>query len=225
MKENICQKKELFLPFSWEERRPCLLDGFFYIPHAYEKHAEEKRLSWEEVFGNRHPVSVEFCSGNGQWIAARAEENPSRNWVAVERRFDRARKTWKRAGRQGLSNLFVVCAEASLFIRFYAPLRSFASIYVNFPDPWPKTRHAKHRLIQAPFLEGLAAVSQEGAESSFVSDDVPYLEQMEAALNGSPHWELVSHLPMEESYGESFFKSLWESKGRIIYQIQARTRL
>src|SRR5690348_8334371 len=129
--------KDLKIPFAWEERRPILLDRFFYIPAEYEYKAQNFPF-----FVQDQPVIIEYCSGNGQWIGARAKQNPETNWIAVEKKFDRARKIWLKIHRENIPNLTVVCGEAVIFTRFYAPPCS--EIYVNFPDPWPKLRHAKH---------------------------------------------------------------------------------
>lgn len=219
------KKIELIIPFSWEERRPCLLDQFFYVPHPYEEHEKFPPFSWESIFHNTLPVAVEFCSGNGQWIGEKAKNERGKNWVAVERRFDRAKKIWRLAQREGLENLFVVCAEGLVFAHFYAPENGFSEIYVNFPDPWPKLRHAKHRLIQPPFLKALHRVSRKGTVASFVSDDLSYVEQMKKGLNQAEGWKLAAaHVLAEEGYGESFFRALWESKGKKIYQVQGEAQ-
>lgn len=105
------------------------------------------------MFGNSRPIVIEYCSGNGQWICNQAKNNPHLNWVAVEKRFDRARKIWGGLHRENLTNLIVICAEAVVYTRYYMPRSSVSELYVNFPDPWPKLRHAKHRLIRSEFLK------------------------------------------------------------------------
>jgi tRNA (guanine-N7-)-methyltransferase len=220
----LCVKStDLRIPFVWAERRPILLDRFLYVPGYYDRHEEWTVVSWSDpqIFGNDLPVMIEYCSGNGQWICERAEQNPHLNWVAVEKRLDRSRKIWAKLHQKRLLNLYVVCGDAKTVTSYYFPKKKGAEIFVNFPDPWPKLRHAKHRLIQAPFLEEVEKVLLPGGKAMFVTDDSTYVAQMikELALClvwrpclPDPHYELN-----QSNYGASFFADLWKMKGRDIY--------
>jgi tRNA (guanine-N7-)-methyltransferase len=219
------KKSDLRIPFVWEERHPVLLERFLYVPGLYEGHEKWQPLPWSDpaIFGNERPVLLEYCSGNGQWISERAKQNPSLNWVAVDLRFDRSRKTWVRMFRENIPNLYVMCGEALTLTRHYIPKNSLAEIFVNFPDPWPKLRHAKNRLIQAPFLGEMAKVALRGAPATFVTDDETYASQMLRELCLSPEWR--PRLPPPHyaidlpDYGYSYFLDLWKKKGKSIYFI------
>ncbi|MES2272572.1 MAG: tRNA (guanine(46)-N(7))-methyltransferase TrmB [Chlamydiota bacterium] len=220
--------KDLKIPFVWADRRPILLDRLFYIPTHYDLHAEWPALCWTDpaVFGNANPVHIEYCSGNGQWIGERAQENPQLNWVAVEKDFQRARKIWLKIHREALPNLFVVHGDALTFTRYYTPPASVDEIYVNFPDPWPKLRHAKHRLIHPEFLGELLKITRPCAKGIFVTDDAPYASQMIQALSLCPEWTFLFPSPHHKTewsdYGNSFFGDLWKTKGRMIHYIPFR---
>ena len=73
--------KDLKAPYSFKERRPCIQDRIFYVPTYYPRYEEFTFSSWQELFGNEHPVHIEYCSGNGEWILGKAESNPEINWV------------------------------------------------------------------------------------------------------------------------------------------------
>jgi tRNA (guanine-N7-)-methyltransferase len=216
---------DLRIPFVWEERRPVLLERFLYIPSHYDRHDEWTAVPWNDpaIFGNSREVSIEFCSGNGQWISERAKQNPHLNWVAVDIRFDRSRKTWLRMHRENIPNLYIMCGDANQIIRHYLPKRSITEIFVNFPDPWPKRYHAKHRLIQAPFLGQMAEVSLPGARATFVTDDAVLASQMLRELAACPIWRPClppPHYTLDCSdYGNSYFSDLWKEKGRNIHYI------
>jgi tRNA (guanine-N7-)-methyltransferase len=188
-------KNGIRIPFVWADRRPVLLDKMLYIPGFYDQHDQWKILPWsnEKIFSQENPVVIEFCSGNGEWICQRAEENPHLNWVAVEKRFDRSRKIWARLHQKKLSNLYIICGEAKIATEYYIPKSSISEIFINFPDPWPKPRHAKNRLITADFLKILTSVTLQEAKATFVTD-----------------------------YGKSFFADLWKQKGRSIYHISLK---
>ena len=84
--------KDLKSPYKWEGRCPLLQDRVFYVPGYYHKHRAELFPSWQELFGNDHPVCIEYCSGNGEWIIHKAQSHPEINWVAVELNFDQVEK-------------------------------------------------------------------------------------------------------------------------------------
>ena len=207
-------KQDLRIPFSWEERYPVYLERFFYIPKQFDH--REQRLAWRDLFGNDRPIYLELCSGNGQWISEKAKQNPSINWVAVELRFDRARKIWLKSFRENLSNLYTVCGEGATFLRYYAPPKSIERAFINFPDPWPKLRHAKHRLVQAPFVALLAQVVCNRV--TLATDDTPYREQMIQEFAKVASWQREAD--PQEDYGDSFFANLWKDKGKILHYLQ-----
>jgi tRNA (guanine-N7-)-methyltransferase len=210
-------EKDLKIPFGWEERRPIWLGPLFYMPAVYKYKKEP--WNWSEIFGNTNPVSIEYCSGNGQWIAERAKQNPHINWVAVEKRFDRSRKIWLKIQREEVSNLIVVCGEAYEFTRYFCPPKSVQEIFVNFPDPWPKLRHAKHRLIQSEFLTELLEVIPSSGKAICVTDDAKYASQIVSVFRQISSWNLLFHAQEWPDYGPSFFADLWKGKGRTIHYL------
>jgi tRNA (guanine-N7-)-methyltransferase len=218
-------KKDLHIPFTWEERRPVYLDRLFYIPKVYD-HASDAKIDWtsSEIFGNNNPISMEICSGNGQWVGAKALANPERNWVAVEMCFERARTIWLKVHRQKIPNLYVICAEASAFIKYYVTEKSVEEAYVNFPDPWPKRCHAKHRLLWAPFLQSLETVVS--GKVTLATDDEPYHNQMVEEFAKSGVWTPKEFDPSKkETYGDSFFADLWIAKGRSLHYLQYEAKV
>lgn len=206
--------KDLKYPFPWEERRPHLQDRVLFVPDYYDRHREWTFPGFGAIFENDRPIAIEYCAGNGTWIAEKARGS-NRNWVAVEWRFDRARKIWSKMKNYGLPNLLTVCGEAQVFTRDYLPPKSVAEAYINFPDPWPKEKHAKHRLFQAPFVEELARVVQNSV--TIVTDDPAYANQIQAVMAHQNLWKAPSHCTDRTDYGASFFDSLWRAKGKTIH--------
>ncbi|PIS02871.1 MAG: tRNA (guanosine(46)-N7)-methyltransferase TrmB [Chlamydiae bacterium CG10_big_fil_rev_8_21_14_0_10_42_34] len=204
--------KDLKIPFTWEQRRPIFMDRFFYIPSHYDYKQETIPF-----FQKTQPIIIEYCSGNGQWIGDRALQNPEINWIAVDKRFERARKVWLKTYRENIPNLTVVCGEASTFTKFYAPQAE--EIYVNFPDPWPKLRHAKNRLIQVEFLNDLLKILKPHGRATCVTDDATYATQMMEEFSKCPEWKKLFHLNQWPDYGKSFFNDLWEKRGRTFHYL------
>lgn len=218
--------KDLKSPFTWAERRPAIDNRVLYVPEYYHRHHEYAFPGWSspEVFGNSHPVFIEYCAGNGAWIANRAETNPDVNWVAVEIQFERARKIWSKVKNLNLKNLFVVCGEALTFTRYYIPNHSVEGIFVNFPDPWPKEKHAKKRLFQSEFVEEISRVVKKGGNAILVTDDPTYCGQMSTEMRRHPAWRPSYpdpyYITSWDDYGTSYFDQLFRQQSRIIHYLQ-----
>lgn len=174
------------------------------------------------MFSNSQPIHVEFCSGNGEWILKAAEANPHINWIAVERKRARAAQIVNKQKQLLLKNLFVFWGLAEDFCKSYK--RKISEIYINFPDPWPKRRHAKNRLIKEPFTREMADSSCEGAAAYIVTDDPSYRDQVIESMLWSERWKAAFDPPYYkhelENYGSSFFARLWEGKGKNIYYMK-----
>jgi tRNA (guanine-N7-)-methyltransferase len=212
--------KDLVIPFGFDQRKPYLFDQVFYVPAHYADHHQFSFPLSHELFCNQNPVCVEYCSGNGDWIVNQAIETPFKNWIAVEKRLDRVRKIWVKLKRSQLTNVLVVCGEAYTFTHHYVHSHTIDEVYIHFPDPWPKGRHAKHRLLQEKFLDELARILVRGKGVTFVSDDTTYLHhtlnvfQKHACFQPSlPHPYFKTE---KESYGDSWFEKLWREKGKEI---------
>src|SRR3990167_10207769 len=95
--------KDLKIPFEEGEGGALFLDQFLYLPKRGKMEPQQFTF-----FENLQPIAIEFCSGNGHWIQERATQFPHLNWIAVEKKFERARKIWVKAKRYCLKNLFVV---------------------------------------------------------------------------------------------------------------------
>ncbi len=218
-------KEALKWPFTWEERRPHLTDRVLFVPDYYSKH-EMSFSNWDDplVFGRKAPVHVEYCSGNGAWIVNKALTFPDCNWVAVERKLDRVNKIWAKMHAHGIRNLFIVCGEALTFTTHYVPVETIHTAYINFPDPWPKLRHAKNRLIQESFMTTLASKMRPFGELTFVTDDIAYRDLVLSvvAQPWTSCFQDPSYRTELEGYGGSYFDTLWRSLGKEIYYLQFR---
>lgn len=213
--------KDLKSNYSFESRRPYLADHVLYVPEYYASYGEYEMPPFTEIFGNAQPVYIEYCSGNGDWIAQQALREPGKNWIAVELRFDRVRKIWAKLKNYNLSNLLIVCGEALTFTHHYVPTASVEGCYIHFPDPWPKRRHAKNRLLKPSFLDEMARILRGEGGVTFVSDDIDYVRETVTLLKNHTHFKPDLEFPhfttRESSYGSSWFEQLWREKGKEIH--------
>jgi len=218
--------KHLKYPFNWEDRKVLIHDRIWYVPCRLQASATYEFPGWSapEVFGNENPVHVEYCSGNGDWIAQRALRHPQINWVAIEMQFPRVRKIWSKLKNFHLANLLILCGEGVSATANYFPAQSLGQAYVNFPDPWPKRKHAKNRMISPKFLREVDRTLAIGGVLTMVTDDEEYSKLMIRTALRQSDWSslhpcpyYVTHL---EGYGISYFEKLWRSKGKKIYYHQ-----
>lgn len=209
--------------FTWKNRHIVIHDRVWYVPARVP--AENKPFifpgwSHPDVFGNDQPVNVEYCSGNGDWIANKAQQHPELNWVAVEKKFDRVKKIWAKIKNRQLSNLFVICGEAYASTKTYFTDQTISEVYINFPDPWPKNKHAKHRIIQSEFVQEMWRILRPESPFTFVTDDIPYSEWFTDVMQKSSGFQSLFPEPFytheQPNYGSSYFEELWRSKGKII---------
>jgi len=142
-------------------------------------------LNFGEIFGNGHPVEIELGSGDGTFIVDWAARNPAHNFIGIERLLGRFRKIERKARRAGLTNLRAVRIEASYLIEYLVPANSVSALHVYFPDPWPKRRHWRRRLVNPRFAELTARALVAGGVVYFRTDNVEYFEEMRRVFGGS----------------------------------------
>lgn len=213
----------LRFPYKWDDRKVLLQDGILFVPELLD-HYEPIEISSEAIFGNSAPLHVEYCSGNGAWIASKALEFPDVNWIAIEKKFERAAKIWALVKREHLKNLLVICGDGLTVTENYIKDDSIAQVFVNFPDPWPKKRHWKHRIIAQPFLKQVHRVLDPAGYLTFVTDDEDYSKVMTEELTLSTQFLPLApepfYLKALPGYGSSFFEQMWRRQGKNIYYHQ-----
>src|SRR3954451_16206904 len=131
-------------------------------PVGLEPEAIPKPVDWAALFGNDRPVEMEIGMGKGTFITEAAKLRPEHNFFGIEW----ARWFWRYASdrlrRNNCLNARTVRAEASFFLHEFVPPASISVLHIYFPDPWPKARHHKRRLIQPSFMPLAARVLTPG---------------------------------------------------------------
>jgi tRNA (guanine-N7-)-methyltransferase len=144
-------------------------------------------LDFDAVFGRRAPRVLEIGFGMGETSAAIAEANPQNDYLGVEVHTPGVGSLCKLIAGKGLANLRIIQHDAVEVLRDMIPARALDGIHVFFPDPWPKARHHKRRLIQPPFAALLAGrLKAGGGYVHLATDWENYAEQMLAVLLAEP---------------------------------------
>ncbi|MCL2270961.1 MAG: tRNA (guanosine(46)-N7)-methyltransferase TrmB [Treponema sp.] len=147
-----------------QRRSHDLLSGQFIIPF------DNRLLDFQSVFGNSNPVIAEIGFGMGAATAIIAGENPDRNYLGIEvHRPGVGRLLWE-IGQRSLSNIRIAEHDAVEVFEKMIPPRSLEGVHLFFPDPWPKKRHHKRRLVTRPFTQALAARLRPGGYLYMVTD-------------------------------------------------------
>jgi tRNA (guanine-N7-)-methyltransferase len=154
-----------------------------------------ERLQWVELFPVTQPVEVELGSGDGSFLLEYARQHPEWNLVGVERLLGRLRKLDRQGRRAGLRNLRLIRLEASYLVRYLLPPASVEALHVYFPDPWPKRKHRKHRLVNAAFVAAAEAVLRPGGTVYLRTDDSDYFAQMQSVFGASAPFDRVETAP------------------------------
>jgi len=140
-------------------------------------------LDFRAAFGRSAPVVVEIGSGMGETTARIARENPQNDYLAVEVHAPGVGSLLKRLDEDGIGNVRVVQHDAVEVLRDMVPAGSLAGMHVFFPDPWPKKRHHKRRLIQAPFARLAAERLAPGGYLHVATDWEEYAQHVLAVLS------------------------------------------
>src|SRR5262245_23588292 len=159
-------------------------------------------IYWVELYGNANPVELEIGIGKGTFITEQARCHPEVNFFGIEW----ARWFWRYASdrlrRNQCLNARTVRAEASYFLAEFVPLASISVLHIYFPDPWPKKRHHKRRLIQDKFMPLVQRTLLPMGRLQIVTDHHEYFEQIEGVVKHSTLQIVEYNRPGSAAEGE-----------------------
>ena len=180
------------------------------------KNETEKKGQWNKVFGNDNPIHIEIGMGKGQFLLTLAKQNPNINYIGIERYSSvllRALEKFDTEEFMELQNIRFICMDAFELPEVFS-LGEVAKIYLNFSDPWPKSRHANRRLTSTRFFGQYDKVLAQNGVVEFKTDNRPLfefsLEQVEEA-----GWRLLAHtydLHNDEAMNEGNVMTEYEEK-------------
>jgi tRNA (guanine-N7-)-methyltransferase len=199
----------------------------------FDEYGEPPSIArWEEIFAPdvQPPLGlvVDIGFGRGEFLIDAATKERQRAFVGIERSFKRTLKMARRIARLDIGNVRLVESTAQAGIPELFPENSIESAWINFPDPWPKDRHAARRLVQPPFIRDLTLRLVPGGDLHLATDDPSYAAQMCEVLAGE---SLLENLCAPEPFRReksgritTAYELEWESEGRSFHYFSYRRR-
>lgn len=177
-------------------------------------------LDLATVFSRPAPLEVDLGCGDGSFLVAMAEKFSERNFLGVERMLGRVRSACGRATRQALSNVRVLRVETSYAVEYLLPPGSTAVAHLLFPDPWPKKRHQRRRIVTKDFLAAVHRLLAPDGSFRIATDQADYFDAIRELIAGSTFIEEAAG--PEEAFPLTTFEKRFRADGAAIYRLLLR---
>jgi tRNA (guanine-N7-)-methyltransferase len=201
--------------------------AFLLVPGDFPPQ-ESAGERWARIFGDDRPLRVEIGVGNSTFLIEVALRDPEFSYLGFEYSPKRVRKVLKKVEASGVACIRILRLNA---VRVLAELVAPGSVdrfFINFPDPWPKRKHTKHRLIQPTTVDLLVRLLRAGGGISLRTDAPAYAAQMVAVLDGVPGLINLAGAgrfagaPRDEIHTPYELK--YRAEGRAIHYLEYRKR-
>lgn len=181
-----------------------------------------KEFAADELSPAGRPLEVDLGCGDGSFLLQMAKTFPEREFLGVERLLGRVRKVCKKIIRADLANARVLRLDSRYTVEWLLPANSVSRLHLLCPDPWPKGRHHRRRLVQQRFLDAVERVLQPGGEFLFMTDHPDYFDW--AGDHLSEHGKLEPLEWREDSfyYPKTDFQQQWESEGKTMHRLRGK---
>ncbi len=176
------------------------------------------RLDLEQLFGNDHEVILEIGSGKGRFLINSAHERPDVNIIGVEKSLHYHRVIKERIAKRGITNIRLINHDAFLVVRDMLPDASLSEIHIYFPDPWPRKKEQKRRIIRPEVLRELRRVMKDGASGIYVTDHKDYFEAAAPLIEAELRAE--RRVPGPDDPPRTNYEAKYRAEGRPIYEVR-----
>jgi tRNA (guanine-N7-)-methyltransferase len=176
------------------------------------------RLDLHELFGNDRPVVLEIGSGKGRFLLSSAVERPDQNFIGVEKSLHYHRVIRERVKKRALTNVRLINHDAFLVMRDMLPDASIAEIHIYFPDPWPRQRYQKRRIIRPEALAEMRRVLVPGGLGIYVTDHKEYYEVAAAAI--AAVFPTEARIPGPDDPPRTNYEAKYRAEGRAIHEVR-----
>jgi tRNA (guanine-N7-)-methyltransferase len=182
----------------------------------------DKALDLDAAFGRAAPRTLEIGFGNGESLVALAQAHPDEDFLGIEVHRPGVGHLMLRAESLGLGNIRVACRDAVEVLSRQLRDASLDAVLLYFPDPWPKKRHHKRRILQPAFVELVASRLRSGGRFRLATDWQNYAEQMLAVVGGCALLENefdAGYAPRPESRPLTRFETRGQRLGHEVWDL------
>jgi tRNA (guanine-N7-)-methyltransferase len=187
------------------------------IPDSYVA-----RLDLPKIFGRYAKVHVDLGCGDGAFLFALAQRHPEKNFLGIERLSGRVEKASRKAAK--IDNMRVLNVETSYAVCYLLPERSVETFYLLFPDPWPKRRHHRRRIVTPEFLSSIHSALEERGTLRIATDQADYFDQISGSARSHSGFEIVdlSASPARTDLPVTKFERKFQAQGAPIHRLTLR---
>ena len=176
------------------------------------------RLDLEKIFGRRAALHVDLGCGDGSFLCALAQRIPEKNFLGIERLLGRIRSATRKAAKIG--NVRLLRMESSYVVRYLLPSRSVETFYLLFPDPWPKRRHWRRRIVTEDFLSAISQALVENGTFRIATDQREYFEKMKEMARANSNFAIID--PTVADLPPTKFEKTFRAQGASIHWLELR---
>ncbi len=179
---------------------------------------------WGTVFGRKGELSVEIGYGKDEFLLELAEARPDGLFLGIDFSRPRTRSYLRKIAKRRLENVRVLYEHAANAIGYCLGDQAVSELFVLFPDPWPKERHARNRLVRPWFAREAARVLEPGGRFTLATDHPPYRDQMIEVIEANGAFTNLrgpgNFGPRPEGFDETIFERRWVDQGRDVFYLQ-----
>lgn len=186
--------------------------SFFVENLLFQFHSIVEPLDLAELFPRPQALEVELGCGDASFLVEYARRHPTKNFIGVERLLGCLQKLDRKGRRAGLKNLRGVRLESAYFLQYLLPANSAQALHIYFPDPWPKKKHRRHRLINEHFPALAGTALAPGGRVFLRTDDTDYFQQMNEVFAAAEGFQKIE-TPAELAEIETDFERDFNAQG------------
>jgi len=176
------------------------------------------RLDLAKLFGNRNRAVLEIGSGKGRFLIAGAAEQPGVNFIGIEKSLHYHRLIRDRVTKRSLDNIRLINHDAFLVLRDMLVDASIDETHIYFPDPWPRKREQKRRIIRAEVLTEIRRVLVPGGSGIYVTDHRQYYEAAAPVIE--QFFRSERRIPSADDPPRTNYEAKYREEGREIFEVR-----
>jgi tRNA (guanine-N7-)-methyltransferase len=175
-------------------------------------------LDFQHLFGNSNPLVVEIGSGKGRFLISTATEEPDRNFIGIEKSLHYHRVINQRVSKRALSNVRLINHDAFPVLQKMFPGASVSEVHIYFPDPWPRRREQKRRIIRPEALSEIRRVLVDGGSGIYVTDHREYFDASAPLI--AQFFRSETRIPGPADPPRTNYEAKYRAEGREIYEVR-----